>query len=232
MGIFLTLAWSAAVLISLWCYFGFLYFDLAEFKQASLLRKIWGMFVAFVVPLCALTLDSGNPKRIVLAGIGVTAILVPVIVPDADPPEAHSISNWIYLHTIGTWFADLFMSMAIYLLAFVCSLFGQFWLYAYAAIAVLFATSRSLWVRMQRENLPKIAGPSALLLPLVFTFVFSWVGFIFSSINNNPNGAPLSTVNWQTDFNELYKPELSAALIGWCLVRWPWLGQFKRMRFP
>jgi hypothetical protein len=228
MNTFWNIGWLTVVMVSLWRYFGFVYFDLADFKPASKLRKGWGIVLSFLVPTYAVSLSDANPKRFVLVGIAVTAILTPVIFPEMDPPEAESIQDWLYLHTVGAWFADLCGSAAIYGIAVVCSILGRFWIYGYAGIAGIFAVSRSLWIRIQEEKVPNAAAPSLLSLMLILAVVFTWIGFVFDSVNSGIHGAGLSRTHWQTDFSELYKPTLEGAIFGWLLARWPWLGWLRR----
>lgn len=128
MSTFLNGAFLILVIFCLQRYFAFVYFDLDEFKPATKLRKWWGVFLAFVVPAYAVQLSTNNSNRFVLGGLALTTMLKPIILPDMEPPKADSIREWLYLHTIGKWFADLCGTMVIYGLAITCIIFGHFWL--------------------------------------------------------------------------------------------------------
>jgi hypothetical protein len=227
MNTFLTGAWLILVIFCLQRYFAFVYFDLDEFKPATRLRKWWGVFLSFVVPAYAVSLGANDPKRFVLGGLALTTMLTPIILPDLDPPKAHSIREWLYLHTVGKWFADLCGSLVIYGLAVTCSIFGHFWLYGYAGIAGIFALSRSLWIKIQRERVPEVAAPSLHSLVFMIAIVFTWAGLLFDSINTGVTGKDLSQIDWQTEFSALYKPSLEGVICGWLLSRWPWLSWFR-----
>lgn len=98
---------------------------------------------------------------------------------------------------------------------------GIFGSNGYGVIAGIFALSRSLWIRIQREEIPGIAAPGIHSLVFMLAVVFAWAGLVFDSINAGITGKGLNQIGWQTEFSDLYKPSLEGGIYGWLLSRWP-----------
>jgi hypothetical protein len=219
-----TVAIGLVVALSLWMYFGFVYFDLEEFKPASRLKRGWSVIVALAFPafaLCAGT-NVSDKTRLILSGIGVTTILVPAIIPDLEPKPS-SVREWLYFKTIGKLFADLVETGIVYGIAILGSAFGSFWVAGYGGIAMWLAIGRSMWIRLQPDESPRIAKPNLLSILVVAPIVVGWVWLIVDAVKLKPN-------NWNIEFSELYKPQLETALWAWLLGRWPWVVHFRISR--
>jgi hypothetical protein len=97
----LNVACLAGVILYLWRYFSFLGYDLTEFRPASTASVVWNVLLAVGFPLVALQHHFSEETNKILVAIGISAILVPAILPEQEPPRASSTLEWIYLRTIG-----------------------------------------------------------------------------------------------------------------------------------
>jgi hypothetical protein len=212
-----TMIAALVLTVSLWAYFGFVYFDLNDFKPASWLKRGWSVFLALALPFFAAGAGPGvsEKTRLVLSGIGVTTILVPAIIAESER-KSSSVGEWLYVHTVGRWFVDLVQTGVVYGVAILGAAFGSAWVGAYCGIAMTLAIGRSMWVRLQPEATPKIAKPGLRWILIVFPIVAIWAWLIVDN-------AKLKPTSWNMEFSELYKPHLQALLWGWILGRWPWL---------
>jgi hypothetical protein len=190
----------AGVVTYLWRYFGFVGFDLTKFKPVSPLSRIWSLVLAVGFPLLGLLSSFEDKTRITLVGIGIMTILVPAIVPDVEPPESHSLMKQIYFRTVGKWIVNFFESSVVSLLLLVCWIFGPYWVGAYAGVAIVFAVSRSLWVRVQGQEHAREAAPPLRSLVMIFGAAFGWIVYLTAVM-------PLTRKELQhSELAELYKP--------------------------
>jgi hypothetical protein len=210
------------LIVMLWKYFGFLYFDVYEFKPASTWKRAWSVLVSMVLPMIALAPGTSERTRLLFSGIAVTTLLVPAMVPEMERKPS-SLREWLYVHTIGGWFVDFALGAIVYGVAVLCSAFGQKWVGAYFALAMCLGIGRSGWVRLQTDPAPAIAKPSVLWIFVVFPAVACWAFLIVEQ-------AGLKATNWQTEVSALWMPRLKSVCWAWLLVRWPWLVNFRSLR--
>ena len=205
------------LILALWSYFGFVYFDLDELKSATKLKRGWSVFLSLALPAFAVSAGPGvsEKTRVVLSGIGVTTILVPAIFPESEPKYS-SLGEWFYLHTVGRWFVDLVQTVVVYAIAILGSAFGSFWVAVYCGIAATLAIGRSMWVRLQPEATPELSKPTLGWILIVFPIVAIWAWLIVDS-------AKLKPTSWNMEFSELYKPHFESLMLAYVLGRWPWL---------
>ena len=172
------------------------------------MNRIWKLVLAVGFPLLGLLSSFEKDNRMTLVGIGIMTILVPAIVPGLEPPESHSLMKQIYFRTVGKWIVNFFESSVVSLLLLVCWIFGSFWVAAYAGVAIVFAVSRSLWVRVQGQAHVREAAPPPLRsLVMIFGAAFGWIVYLTAVM-------PLTR-------KELQHSELAVG-INWMLARFPY----------
>jgi hypothetical protein len=214
------IAWIICVPLSLWRYFDFVYFDPADFQAARRTTKIWGLIVAFLMPLIGLNLSQKLAIRHHLLAIGITAILVPAIVPQMEPEPALSAREWLS-NRVQWWVGDFVIAAFIYALCVACALFGQQWLTAYFVISFILGLGRCFWLRIQGSGVPRAAAPSVLTLVIVFLIVFSWAGQMALA-------GEIGAIGWQEHVSDFFKSTLEATLWAWIVGRWPLIGLFRK----
>lgn len=204
----------AGVVTYLWCYFGFVGFDLAKFKPVPAVSRIWSLVLAIGFPVVGLLSSFEDKTRKILVGIGIATILVSAIVPDMEAPESDSLMTRIYFRTLGRWIANFFETAVVSLLLLVCWIFGPHWVAAYAGVAFFLAVSRSLWVRLQGEGHPAEAAPTLGRLFVMFAAAFGWIVFLTAMM-------PLTRNEVHSELGELYKPFILIIGTNWLLLRFP-----------
>jgi hypothetical protein len=187
MSLVVTAIQALVLVLALWSYFGFVYFDQDEFKPATKLRRGWGVFLSLALPAFAVSAGPGvsEKKRVVLSGIAVTTILVPAIFPEPEP-KYYSLGEWLSVYTVGLWFVGLLQTGVVYGVAILGSAFGSFWVAVYCGIAGTLAIGRSMWVRLQPEATPDVAKPSLGWILIVFPIVATWAWPIVDNTKLTP----------------------------------------------
>ena len=208
----------AGVVIYLWRYFGFVGFDLAKFKPAPAVSRVWNLVLAVGFPLVGILSSFEEKTKKILVGIGITTILASAIVPDLEPPESGSIMTRIYFRTVGRLIVNFFESAIVGLLLMMCWIFGPYWVGAYAGVGFFFAVSRSMWVRLQGGTHPVEAAPPVGRLLMMFAAAFGWIVFLTAQM-------PLTRKEVQGEMGELLLLMIGS---NWIFTRFPRLLLLQR----
>jgi hypothetical protein len=219
---FLFLLCAVGMIFYLWRYFAFVGHDLDEIRPASSASVVWNMLLAIGFPLLCFLRPFSEEKNKTLVAIGMSAILVPAILPELQPPKASSALEWVYLRTVGKAIGDFAGSCVINLLLFVCWRFGALWVAVYAGVAIFFGMARSSWLLMQNVPNPALAAPTMRRLFMIFAAAFGWIAVVAFLV-------PLKdSREVHREVDELWKPYVWTTIIGWAFARFPRLAPLLR----
>jgi hypothetical protein len=116
---------------------------------------------------------------------------------------------------VGKWIVNFFESSVVSLLLLVCWIFGPYWVAAYAGVAIVFAVSRSLWVRVQGQAPARDGAPPLRSLVMIFGAAFGWIVYLTAVV------ALTRKELEHSELAELYRPFILIIGINWILARFP-----------